>query len=473
MESARENGSKASIARRAERKPQLPIQNRQSTNWNTGFAPRLTPATVFDLQRTAGNAFVSRLLSERQPPSENQLSRKHVDNQLLQRDPAPTSPPSTTPTVKHTITLKDRESPEIAKSSYVKANFALGGAIDFEIESPASAPTPATAAPTPASSPAASSAGPEIKAAYGVNATQDKGMTYQAEVVAEFEKRTDGVLSGMTPKVKLGGEAAADRGKLGIELSLEGRHVEPKFAFTLLEVDEGKIDFLTLEAAIDWKMFPDGIPITASDGTKIKISPKPTVKLKIQPNYAKILETLVEEAAATIGAEALIAGGLILGGALAIGGFILTYGDGYAYAAAIDNAEKARHSIVEGFVAGATGADYAIKDDMGMEGHNYGSDWRRNLGSGNNKSGLPVPRKAVDAKTKEHSAAIRDSAFKTASSIMHTALVERYWEIHYLQRHLSWSEIDTTFMMLMEGQQFGRPTPDEGRTGGGVSVLPE
>jgi hypothetical protein len=506
----------STITRKAEPGPKTVEQVRSKSRPGIQ-APRYTSAMVWDLQRTAGNACVSRLLSTGgeltgaakrstapAKPSTDSLARstdsptmssvgsvkvqrKEAVNTPLQRDPAATPPVSTSgpsATVKHTVTLKDREFKDILNgSTYAKAVPAIGGAIDFEFESdsPAPAAGPATttsSAPTPGTpsspaSPASAGKGPEIKSAYGANATQEKGLSLQAEVVAEFEKQTDGLLSGMTPKVKLGGEAAGDRGKLGIEFSAEGQHFEPKFAFNLLEVGDGKVEFLSLEAAVDWKMFPNGISFTTFDGTKVKISPKPTVKLKIQPNYEKILQTLVEEAAATIGAEALIAGGMIFAGAFAITGFILTYGDGKAYAAAIENAEKGRRSIVEGFVAGATGADYAIKDDMGMEGHNHGSNWRRNLGSGDNKSGLPVPRKAIDQKTKEHTTQIHDSAFKTASSIMHDALVERYWEIHYLQRNLPWAEIATTFKMLMEGQQFGRPTPEEGRTGGGVSVLPE
>ena len=47
------------------------------------------------------------------------------------------------------------------------------------------------------------------------------------------------------------------------------------------------------------------------------------------------------------------------------------------------------------------------------------------------------------------------------------------WEIHYIQKKIPWAEIDTVFMMLMEGQGFGRPQPQEGKNVGGPSVLPE
>jgi hypothetical protein len=39
-------------------------------------------------------------------------------------------------------------------------------------------------------------------------------------------------------------------------------------------------------------------------------------------------------------------------------------------------------------------------------------------------------------------------------------LVEKYWDIHYVERYLPFSEIATRYMMLMEGNGFGRPGPE-------------
>ena len=409
--------------------------------------------TVRALQRSAGNAAVTRLL------------QRTSATRVAQRDPGATVAPTA---VKHTLTLPDHSLGK-KEVSYAQVGAAVGGVIDFEF-TPASAPAP-SAAPAPAAAPDPAGGGPTVKGAAGVNATPD-GARYQAEVTAEFEKRTEGLFAGCTPKAKLGGEVGKDGSKLGIEFSMEGQNFEPKFAFNLLEISQNDgIHFAVLEAALDWKMAE--FPFTTADGTAIKISAKPTVKVKIEPNYRKIFMQLAEEAAITLGAEALIAGGMILIGAATIGGFILTYGDGADYAKAIDHAEAARTKIVAGFVAGALNEDMTFADDFSMEGHNWGAQWRRDVSAGKNAKGLPIPKKVMDDKAKEFRTQIRSSAEKTANQILHQALVERYWEIHYIQKWAGIGSIDTIFMMLMEGQGFGRPGAEEGRSGSGTSVLGE
>ena len=265
-------------------------------------------------------------------------------------------------------------------------------------------------------------------------------LKYQAEVGVEFEKRASGLLEGCTPKAKFGGEASGDKGKLGVELSMEGEMLEPKFAFNLAEIDPQKgIHFATLEVGVDWKIHEWSF--TAQDGAAVKITPKATLKVAIEPNYERIFLYLVEQGGATVAADAAIAGGMIAAGALTIIGFLLTLGDGEAEARAVDNAEKARTQLVAGFVAGATGDAITLGDDFTMEGHNRGRQWRTDLQSGQRGSGIPVPPSVIDAKSKENRAQIEASARRTATEIMHEALVQRYWEIHYVQQMVPWADI--------------------------------
>jgi hypothetical protein len=431
---------------------------------------RLGPTALLGLQRTVGNAATGALLRReagRERPA------------VVQREgggPAPS------PSVKHTFTFPDKKLGE-RELSYVTATTSVGGSLDYEV-TPAPAPAAAAPAASPspvAGAPAASDAGGptplpspgsgELKGSGGVNASATD-LKYQAEVGVEFEKRAVGLFEGCAPKAKIGGEASGDKGKLGIELSMEGNTFEPKFAFNLAEMDPQKgIHFATLEAAVDWKIREWSF--TAQDGSAIKITPKATLKVAIEPNYERIFQYLLEEGGAEVAADALIAGGMIAAGAIAIIGFLATLGDGEAEARAVDNAEKARTQLVAGFVAGATGEELALKDDFTMKGHNRGLQWRTDLQNGQRGKGIPVPPSVIDAKSKEHRAQIEAGAVKTANQLMHEALVQRYWEIHWAQRYVPWAEIDTTFMMLMEGQQFGRPQLQEGKNAAGVSVLPE
>ena len=424
-------------------------------------------AAVLGLQRTAGNAATKTLRRPGAARGRPTVARRSI----AQREGGGTA---AGPSAKHTYTLPDKKLGE-KELSYVTATTSVGGLVDYEV-TPAAAP--ATAAPGPAAAadsgavtPLASPGSGDLKGSGGVNASATD-LKYQAEVGVEFEKRAVGLFEGSTPKAKIGGETSGDKGKLGIELSMEGDTFEPKFAFNLAEMDPQKgIHFAVLEAAIDWKI--KEWSFTASDGSTVKITPKATLKLAIEPNYERIFQYLLEEGGAEVAAEALIAGGMIAAGAIAIIGFLATLGDGEAEAKAVDNAEKARTALVAGFVAGATGAEFALTDDFGMEGHNRGRQWREDLQSGQRGKGIPVPPSVIDAKSKEHQALIETGALKTANQLMHDALVQRYWEIHWGQRHIPWAEIDTTFMMLMEGQQFGRPQLQEGKNAAGESVLPE
>jgi hypothetical protein len=235
-------------------------------------------------------------------------------------------------------------------------------------------------------------------------------------------------------------------------------------------MDEKKgIHFATLETAVDWKI--KEWSFTAADGASVKLTPKATLKVALEPNYDRIFTYLLEEGGAQVAMEAAIAGGMIAAGAVTIIGFLLTMGDGEAEARAIDNADTARKQLVAGFVAGALNEDMTFSDDFTMEGHNRGVQWRNDLRQG--KKGIPVPPSVLDEKTKEHKAAIESSARATANQLMHEALVQRYWEIHYIKKEVPLQEIDTVFMMLMEGQGFGRPEPQEGKNVEGESVLPE
>ncbi len=429
----------------------------------------LGPPAILGFQRSAGNAATSTLLRPAAGRGRPTVARRAV----AQREGGSAPGPST----KHTYTLPDKKLGE-RELSYVTATTSVSGSLDYEVT-----PAPAAAAPAPAAdaapvptgvgspTPLASPGSGELKGSGGVNASATD-LKYQAEVGVEFDKRAVGLFEGCTPKAKIGGEASDDKGKLGIELSMEGDTFEPKFAFNLAEMDPQKgIHFATLEAAVDWKI--KEWSFTAEDGSTVKITPKATLKVAIEPNYERIFQYLLEEGGAEVAAEALIAGGMIAAGAIAIIGFLAALGDGEAEARAVDNAEKARTALVAGFVAGATGAEFALTDDFGMEGHNRGVQWRTDLQNGQRGNGIPVPPSVIDDKAKEHRAQIEAGAMKTANQLMHDALVQRYWEIHWAQRHIPWAEIDTTFMMLLEGQQFGRPELQEGKNTAGASVLPE
>lgn len=423
-----------------------------SVGWGTRQLP---PSALLALQRSAGNTATLALLQRQgiRP------GRPGTFPPVVQRNGV------ATPSIKHTYTFPELP---LAKrdAGYVEVSAAVVGSIDYEVTAPppagAAPPTPAAPPPTPAAGPTPlpSPGGPEVKSSGGVSASAE-GLKYQAEVGLEWEKRATGIFEGMTPKAKFGGEANADSGKLGVEMSMEGKNLEPKFGFTLAEIDAQKgIKFATLEAGVDWKIRE--WEYTASDGAKLKITPKATLKVAIQPNYERIFIYLVEQGGATVAAEALLAGGMIFIGAFTIVGFLITLGEGSAYAQAIDDAGIAREQLVRGFVVGATGQDMTADDKFTGKGNQLGRQWREELKSGK-RGGVPVPLSVIDEKSKENQSKIETSAKQAANQVMHNALVVRYWEIHYIQRNVPWAEIDSIYTMLMEGQGFGKPQPQEGK----------
>ena len=429
---------------------------------------RLPPSAILGLQRSAGNAATLALLQREAAGGPAPVAGLPA----VQREGGG----GVALSAKHTYTFPDKKLGQ-KDLSYAQATASLGGSIDYEV-TPPPAPATAPAGPTPSPggsggepTPLPSPGGPQVKGSAGVNASAED-VKYQAEVGVEFEKRAVGLFEGSTPKAKFGGEASGDKGKLGVEFSMEGQDLEPKFAFNLLEMDAQKgIHFATLEAAIDWKIHE--FTHTASDGAALKITPKATFKVALEPNYERIFMYLLEEGGAAVAAEALIAGGMIAAGAFAIVGFLLTLGDGEAEARAIDNAVASRQKLVLGFVAGATGEQITPGDDFTMEGRNRGIQWRNDLKAGQRGNGVPVPPSVIDEKSKENKAKIEESAQRAATGIMRGALVQRYWEIHYISREVPWAEIDHVFMMLMEATGFGVPQPQEGKNVAGASVLPE
>jgi hypothetical protein len=336
--------------------------------------------------------------------------------------------------------------------SYLEAKLSLSGVVECESDSPAAG------------------AGEETKTSHAIKVSA-KGVTYEAEVEKEFEKRTSGILAGMTPKAKIGGEGNSTGGHLGLEFSLEGKRFETKFGFIVAEADEKEgIHFGSLEAAVDWKI--GEFPFSASDGTSLKCTPTATVKVSIEPNYKRIFQYLAEQAAAVISADALICGAMIGAAAFEIVGFFMTLDDGREYARALDNAKKGRDAIVRGFVATATGNPNPLTDDFTMEGGNQGIQWRLDLQAGRRPGGIPVPPGVIDVNAAKNEKRIRDSAYKKATEIMHQALVQRYWEIHFIERQIPWWVIDDIYSRLMVAEDFGRPAPQEGKDTGGASVLP-
>jgi hypothetical protein len=417
--------------------------------------PRLPPSSLLALQRLAGNAATSA---------------------MIQRKPAPPRGPAPAPVVvqrevggaatsaKHTVKFPDLKLMK-KEAGYVEVEVKASGSVDYEITAPpppATAPKtlPTTPPPSPAGPiPLPSPGGPEVSSSGGASIS-DEGLKYQAEVGLAWEKRATGIFEGMTPKAKVGGETSADGGKLGVEMSLEGEKLEPKFGFTLAEMDAQKgIKFATMEAGVDWKI--KEWEYTATDGAKLKVTPKATLTVSIEPNYERIFLYLVEQGGATVAAEALVAGSIIFIGAFTIVGFIMTLGEGEAYAQAIDEAGDVRKKLVEGFTAGATAQDTDASDKFMAKGLELGRTWRADLKAG--KKGTPVPDVVIDEKSRENQARIRSSAEQSANQVVHNALVVRYWDIHYVQRNLPWAEIDTIYSMLMEGQGFGKPEPQEGK----------
>ena len=432
------------------------------------WAPRrLQPASLLRLQRTVGNHATVALL--RGEPG--RLRRRPVAQRTrtAQRAEGPAAP-----SFKATYNLPEKELGQ-RDLGYVEATLSVSGLVDYEVTPPPpTAPPaeggggpPASGGPTPLPSPGSG----EVKGSGGVSSGGD-GMKYQAEVGVEFEKRAVGLFEGSTPKAKFGGEANADQGKLGLEFSMEGERFEPKFAFNLVEMDAQKgIHFASLETGIDWKIHE--WTFVAKDGASVKVTPKVALKVVLEPDYERIFTYLLEEGGAEVAMEAAVAGGMIMAAAVTIVGFLMTLGDGEAEARAIDNASRARRQLVAGFTAGATGEDMQFSDDFTMEGHNRGTQWRNDLRQGKLGKGIPVPPSVLDEKTKENRAKIESSATATANQLMHEALVQRYWEIHWVRRELPFEKIDTIFMMLMEGQGFGRPEEQEGKNAAGASVLPE
>jgi hypothetical protein len=285
-------------------------------------------ASVVALQRAAGNAAVSRLL-QRQPTT------------------APAKPPTVVPVgqVKHTFTIPDKNLGGAKDLGYAQAQFKVGATVDLEI-------TPLQAA----TAPGAPSGDVTLKGSGGVNVGD--GTKYQAEVTAEFDKRVGGILDGCTPKAKVGGEVGKEGSKLGLEVSLEGQRFEPKFGFTVIDVQKEEIKFATLEAAVDWKITE--WTYKASDGADIKIAPKATPKVSIEPNYKRILQAILEEGvegAATLTLDAALLAGPPLLAAVIIGQGIYMAGEkGELHKGILEGAVDARQAAMS-YAQVMTGSD--------------------------------------------------------------------------------------------------------------------
>ena len=294
----------------------------------------LDPSRVIALSARAGNAGVARMLAPR-------LAR--------QPTPAPAAPaPAVTPVaqVKHTFTIPDEKIGGAKDLGYAQAQFKVGGSCDLEI-------TPLQAS----TAPGAPSGDVTLKGSGGAN--MGDGTKYQAEVTAEFQKRVGGILDGCTPKAKVGGEAGGGGAKLGLELSLEGQRFEPKFGFTVIDVTkEDGIKFATLEAAIDWKIHEWNYK--ASDGADIKVTPKATPKLSIEPNYKRILQALLEEGvegAATLTLDAaLLAGPPLLAGIIIAQGIYMAGEKGELHKQILEGAVDARQAAMS-YAQVMTGSD--------------------------------------------------------------------------------------------------------------------
>jgi len=423
---------------------------------SVGWGSRqMSPSALLALQRSAGNTATLALLQRQglQPGGSGKYPL------VVQRNGG-----GVTPSNKNTVVFPDLKLMK-KDAGYVEVGAAVTASVDYEITTPPppsaapqtpATPPPARAGPTPLPSPG----GPDVSVSGGANVSAE-GLKYQAEVGVAWEKRATGIFEGMTPKAKMGGEASTDSGKLGVEMSLEGQNIEPKFGFTLAEMDPQKgIKFATLEAGVDWKI--KEWEFAASDGARLKVTPKATLKFSIEPNYERIFLYLVEQGGAAVAAEALVAGSIIFIGAFTIVGFLITLGEGAAYAQAIDDAGAAREQLVRGFVVGATGQDAAGDDKFTAKGGELGRQWRSDLKSGK-RGGVPVPLSVIDEKSKENQSKIETSAKQAANQVMHNALIVRYWDIHYIQRNVPWAEIDSIYSMLMEGQGFGKPQPQEGK----------
>ena len=395
------------------------------------------------VQRTAGNAAV-----------EHMLTRSVQRSPLVQRQPSVSS--------KNKYTFPDRK---LGKKSlsYAQATLKAGGEIEYEI-TPPTGPAGSVKSGTDVSgigSNKAPEGGGGTKGSGGINAGPSAA-AYQAEVSHEFEKKTEGWLTGWTPKAKIGGEVGGKGYKLGLEGSIEGENIEPKFGFTFLEADsKGEITFAALEVAVDLKLLT--FKHVFSDGATATIVVKPQLKVSLEPDYAKLMQWFLEEVATVVGAEVLIVGGFILGGVMIVAGTLLTLGDGEDMSRIVEEAGKYRTAYVNGFVTEITQGGAAFNDDYTMEGANRGRQWIQDLRQGAGSKGVPIPASVLKEKVKEHRAAAEAAATAAINAYLHNLLVKGYWDIHYIRKFIGSSYIETTFKMLMEGQGFGRPI--DGETG--------
>lgn len=87
----------------------------------------------------------------------------------------------------------------------------------------------------------------------------------------------------------------------------------------MFDAKDGKIEFLTAEVGVTLK--PLSFAVTLTDGTTLKVSGTPTAKVTLKPDYKKLAQWFLEEAAKRIGAEAAVEAGLVVA---LVGGAVLT-----------------------------------------------------------------------------------------------------------------------------------------------------
>lgn len=266
------------------------------------------PDAIVALQRAAGNAAVTGALAR---PTAVPVQRAHA---AVQRVPKVASDGKITEELhKFTVPLGTK-----SLGGYAVLELALEADVTYEASPPAAGATQGATLTHPLlPQPPAGGGGTK-----GSTAATTKEV--ESEVGYEFKKQAMPWFGDFVPAVKMSGKLGSDGSStLGVSGSFGTEVVDLKFGFTFFDAKAGKVEFATLNASGALKPF--SFSYTSKYGAA-KVSSTPVLKATLKPDYTKLAQWALEEAAKRVSTEAAATAAMevglvvsLVGGAVLVG----------------------------------------------------------------------------------------------------------------------------------------------------------